>query len=106
MAEYFVGTQAECDDLVARMDTFLGYPNPDTSTVTYSIPQKHTAKSLYFVRLKSVYSPKRSEKVLLENGPDDIGDDMISAMDVKHIDKQNWKSKDQLEADGAFPVVI
>ncbi len=65
--EYFIGTLAQCQAFISKMDTMLGYPNPATKTLTYSEPREHTGKSgTYIVPLKSVFAPNFNGYASLE----------------------------------------
>jgi len=65
--EYFIGTLAECDSFVDKMNTLMGYPNSEVKTERYSIPMKHDAKDdTYFVPIKSVYAPKLKSNASIE----------------------------------------
>ena len=71
--EYFIGTLAECDAFVDKMNTMMGYPNLDTKTMRYSIPREHFSKSgTYIVTLKSVYAPKLKSNLSLETMYDQL----------------------------------
>jgi hypothetical protein len=37
--KWFVGTEAQCNELVAAADTYYGYPNPRTKTQTWANPE-------------------------------------------------------------------
>lgn len=58
MANYFVGTQAECEALIAKLDVLMGYPNPKTKTTTYAKAREHHSKpGTWFVIIVDVWSP-------------------------------------------------
>ena len=65
--EYFIGTLTECQALISKMDTMLGYPNAATKTLTYSEPREHGAKpGTYIVPLKSVFAPNFNKNASLQ----------------------------------------
>ncbi len=93
MTDYFVGTLKECNDLIVKMDAFLGYPNPATKTLTYAKPRQHEKLSgRFFVIIKPVYSPNLERKALLP--------EMSKDMSVK---EKVWVTGETLKAEGAFP---
>ena len=93
MAEYFVGTFGECTSLVARMNTLMGYPNPETKTYRYAIPKEHAASSgTYLVIMKQVHAPKFSRRI-----------NMAEMLDkLTPVEKGQIKTREALEAEGAF----
>ena len=102
MADYFVGTQAECEALIAKMDILMGYPNPPTKTDTYAKTQKHdTLASTFFVRIKSVWAPALDSRIPVKKEPGDTGVDMESVMAGNELTSR--KTLTELEGEGAFP---
>ena len=49
--KYFIGTLAECQALVQRLDSFYGFPNEHTLTFYY--PEEDGDK--YIVRVKDIH---------------------------------------------------
>lgn len=91
--DYFIGTQAECEAFIAKMDVLMGYPNPATKTLTYAKAKQHfTNKAEWFVRIKPVYAPKLKRYVSLT--------DMESVMVGKELTDRT--TLNTLETDGAF----
>ena len=37
--KWFVGTEAQCNEIIAATDTYYGYPNPRTKTQTWCNPE-------------------------------------------------------------------
>lgn len=92
--EYFVGTLAECQAVVAKLDTLLGYPNAATKTLTYGKCRKHENRAnTHYVIIKEVWAPKL----------DRVG--RISDIDsVSSVDEKSKRiSRTTLDAEGAFP---
>ena len=96
MAEYFVGTKKECEGLVAKMDLLLGYPNPETKTLTYARVRQHAAKrGVYFVIMKSVHSPIMGRKSTLT--------EMRAPLTSKERTSTSFEA---LDLEGAFPKTL
>jgi hypothetical protein len=38
--KYFKGTETECNEIVAAADTYYGYPNAATKTLTWATPER------------------------------------------------------------------
>lgn len=49
-------SKEECEDLISRIDAFLGYPNSSVSS--YGVPHKHLIGDKWALILKSTYSAK------------------------------------------------
>jgi len=96
MIEYFVGTLKDCKDLVAKLDTLLGYPNIDTKTETYAVPMKHeTFPGVFFIPMKDTYSPAKNRETPLA--------EMSSVMSGKEL---TWKTETLMRVEGAFPAYM
>ena len=93
MAEYFVGTLGECTSMVARMNTLMGYPNPETKTMRYAIPREHAASpGTYLVIMKQVHAPKFERRINIA--------EMIDKLTP--VEKGQIKTREALETEGAF----
>ena len=92
--EYFVGTEQECIDYIAKLDVMMGYPNPATKTVTYAKPIPHNGKpGTFMVRIKSVWAPGMNRQA------------MISDIDSVSSAKELTRTTDEtLKLEGAFPI--
>lgn len=93
MTDYFVGILTECQSLIAKMDSMMGYPNPATKTNTYAKPIPHDAKpGTFMVPIKSVWGPALNRQTMIS--------------DIDAIGTTNEKlrtSRATLEAENAFP---
>lgn len=36
---WFIGTEAQCNDIIAAADTYYGYPNHQTMTLTWAVAE-------------------------------------------------------------------
>lgn len=96
--DYFVGTLAECQDYIAKMDTDLGYPNPATKTDTYALPAPHEVekgvdgKDVYMVVVKGVYSHVEDKQL----------EDSDINLKSSENEKLKFKKQDVLKGEGAF----
>ena len=55
--QFFVGTEAECIALIAKLDAEFGYPSGNTST--FAVPIQHDKDvNKFLVPMKDAYSPK------------------------------------------------
>ena len=91
--DYFVGTKTEVDNLIAKMDTLMGYPNPATKTTTYAKAKRNFTNNVeWFVLVKSVYAPKLGRNVSIA--------DMESVMVGRELTVR--ATQKTLEIDGAF----
>lgn len=62
--KYYVGTIDGCRSIVSRIDSALGYPSPETRTVTYAVPEPHgSLPGQYYIPLKGVWSPAERKGV-------------------------------------------
>ena len=93
MADYFVGTEQECIDYIAKLDAMMGYPNPATKTVTYAKPIPHDGKAgTFMVPIKSVWGPALNRQA------------MISDIDsIGTVNEKLRTSREALETENAFP---
>jgi len=83
------------NSVVTRMNVLMGYPNPGTSTVTYSEPREHEAiPGTFLVVLKSVWAPALNRNVTLDEIKGELNPAELASI----------KTKEELEAEGAFPV--
>ena len=96
--DYFVGTLAQCEAYIAKMDAMMGYPNPATKTDTYAKPVKHEGRAdTFMVPIKSVWAPKLNRQAFVS----DI--DAVSSVaerTTKRIAREN------LEAEKAFQILV
>lgn len=90
--DYFVGTEQECVDYIAKLDVMMGYPSPDGKTQAYAKPIPHDAKpGTFMVPIKFVHAPAR-------NGPA-----MISDIDAVGTGNEKLRtSRATLETENAF----
>ena len=73
LREYFIGTEAECNAFVSKMDFMLGYPNVEVKTNTYSLPREHAAKTgTWYMLLKAVFGSKINGTSSLEMLDDEM----------------------------------
>ena len=93
--EYFVGTLSACESFIRKMNTMMGYPNPETKTERYSIPREHaTKKGTWFVPLKAVIPPKFTAQPTLH----------ILEVHIKTTKLKKKTTLNTLKAEGAFPI--
>lgn len=66
--DYFVGTFAQCEAYIAKMDAMMGYPNARTGTLTYAKPIPHAkAPPLFMVPIKAVWGPKLGRRAQIRD---------------------------------------
>ena len=46
VVKWYIGTQDQCDALVASTDTYYGYPNEQEKTITWAIPEVNPLNDL------------------------------------------------------------
>ena len=92
MINYFIGTEQECIDYIAKLNIMMGYPSLDGKTQTYANPVLHDAKpGTFMVPIKSVHAPALGRQV------------MISDIDaVGTVNEKVRTSRATLESEDAF----
>ena len=94
--DYFMGTESQCLDFIAKMDSLMGYPNAEVKTVTYAKPRAHNGNAgMFYIPLKSVNAPKLGGVFPLE--------DMDNAMSPDEIARK--KTYEDLSNENAFVVI-
>jgi len=89
--EYFVGTEQQCINYIAKLDAMMGYPD-GKGTTTYANPIPHDAKpGVFMVPIKSVWAPALGHQA------------MISDIDnAGSVSEKVRTSRSKLKTEGAF----
>jgi len=68
MINHFVHFEDACIGYIERIDAMLGYPNPETKTLTYAVPVQHQSKkSKFMVIIKPVHAPALNRHITIED---------------------------------------
>lgn len=96
--DYFIGTRAECESYIAKMDAMMGYPNPATKTTTYAKPVKHEGRAdTFMVPIKSVWSPKLNRQAFIAD---------IDAASTEAERTTRRRTTEDLEGEKAFQILV